>query len=267
MLDGLTDGVVMVAGTLSRALVLAAAVAAAPALADGRDGLYVGVTASAAFYDVDYRKGVDSRHADNVSANAGRILFSSDSADQTTWDAGVLVGYRLGSSAFLDIEADLVTHRGTASGRLPGEGPSPGNNQLGEVWPEDWSQAKDRSYGVTLRVGTEAAGLGTDLYVLGGLRRLDADFRTAYSGCLLADGCGPGELTRAREQHDEGYDAWVVGAGLEKILGSIAIRAEIRYADHGSSERTVPFDDVAVTVPVELAAGEVGFGLGLIWRP
>ena len=257
----------MAAGTLPRALALVAAVCAAPMSADERDGLYVGVIASAAFYDVDYRKGVDSRDPNNTSANAGRILFSNDSADQTTWDAGVLVGVRLGRSPFLDIEADLVTHRGTASGRLPGEGPSPGNDQLGEVWPEDWSQAKDRSYGLTLRVGVEAGGLGTDLYVLGGLRRLNADFRTAYTGCLLAGGCSANEITRGREQHDEEYDAWVVGAGFEKTLGSIAIRGEVRYADHGSSERTVPFDEVAVTVPVELAGGEVGLGVGLIWRP
>ena len=257
----------MAAGTLQRALAVVAAVCAAPTLAQERDGFYLGVTASAAFYDVDYRKGVDSRHAGNMSANAGRVVFSSDSADQTTWDAAVLVGYRLGQSPFLDVEADLVTHRGTASGRLPGAGASPGNDQLGDVWPEDWSLAKDRSYGVTLRVGAEAAGLGADLYVLGGLRRLDADFRTAYTGCLLVDGCPPGQFTAGREQHDEEYDAWVVGAGFEKTLGSIAIRGEIRYADHGSSERTVPFDEVAVTVPVELAAGEVGLGLGLIWRP
>ena len=150
----------MAVGTLPRAAALVAAVCAAPTLAQDRDGLYVGVVASAAFYDVDYRKGVDSRDPNNTSANAGRILFSSNSADQTTWDAGVLVGVRLGRSPFLDIEADLVTHRGTASGRLPGEGPSPGNDQLGEVWPEDWSQAKDRSYGLTLRVGVEAGGLG-----------------------------------------------------------------------------------------------------------
>lgn len=259
-------GVVM-PRTLPHVLTLTVAFSAAPSLADERDGLYVGVIASAAFYDVDYRKGVDSRHAGNMSANAGRIVYSSGSADQTTWDAGALVGYRFGESTFLDIEADLVTHRGTASGRLPGAGASPGNNQLGDVWPEDWSVAKDRSYGVTLRLGVETPGLGADIYVLGGMRRLDADFRTAYTGCLLADACGPGEFTTGREQHDEEYDAWVAGAGFEKTLGSIAIRGEVRYADHGSSERTVPFDEVAVTVPVELASGEVGFGLGLIWRP
>ena len=57
-------------------------------------------------------------------------------------------------------------------------------------------------------------------------------------------------VQRCRGEHDEEYDAWVVGAGLEKKLGSIAIRGELRYADHDSSTRTVPFDDVAVTVPM-----------------
>ena len=74
-------------------------------------------------------------------------------------------------------------------------------------------------------------------------------------------------LTTVREQHDEEYDAWVVGAGLEKKLGSIATRGELRYADHDSSTRTVPFDDVAVTVPMELTSGGIGLGVGLIWRP
>lgn len=255
------------AGILQGAVAVTAVATAVPALADEGGGLYVGVAASAAFYDVDYRKGVDSRHPDNMTANAGRILFSDAAADQTTWDAGALVGVRLGGSAFLDIEADLVTHRGTASGRLPGAGSSPGRNQLGEVWPEDWSLAKERSYGLTVRLGAQVPAFGADIYVFGGVRRLDADFRTSYTGCLIAGGCEAGELTTGREQHDEEYDAWVAGAGVEKKLGSIAVRGELRYADHGSAERTVPFDEVAVTVPVELAAGEVGVGIGLIWRP
>lgn len=252
---------------LTGALVAIGLATSFAARADENGGLYVGVVASAALYDVDYSKGVDSRDPRNMSANAGRILFSDASADQTTWDAGALVGVRLGGAAFLDIEADLVTHRGTASGRLPGAGTSPGRNQLGEVWPEEWSLAKERSYGLTLRAGAQVPALGADIYVFGGIRRLDADFRTSYTGCLIAGGCTAGEFTTGREQHDEEYDGWVAGAGVEKRLGSISLRGELRYADHGSSERTVPFDEVAVTVPVELAAGEVGLGFGLIWRP
>ena len=66
-------------------------------------------------------------------------------------------------------------------------------------------------------------------------------------------GCAPGELTSGEEQHDESFNARAFGAGLEKAFGGAAIRGEFRYTDHGSSTRTVPFTDVAVTVPVELA--------------
>lgn len=135
------------------------ALGAAAVAAD--DGLYLGVAASAAFYDVDYSKAVDSRHPANMSANAGRIFYASDSADDTTWDAGLLLGYRFGLGPLhLDIEGDFVTHSGEASARLPGAGASPGRNQLGEVWPEDWTLAKDRSYGITARLGGAVPQIG-----------------------------------------------------------------------------------------------------------
>ena len=184
---------------LKRTLVLAAVCGVGAAHAQEGGGLYLGVATSAAFYDVDYSKAVDSRDPDNRSVNAGRILSAKASADATTWDAGVLIGYRLGDSAFLDIEADLVTHRGEAAGRMAGAGSSPDRNQLGEVWPEDWSLAKERSYGLTLRLGAAVPAVDADIYVFGGVRRLDADFRTAYTGCLSPDGCAAGELNqRAR---------------------------------------------------------------------
>ena len=245
---------------------MATALGAATAAAD--DGLYLGLAASAAFYDVDYSKGVDSRHPDNVSANAGRIFFASDSADNTTWDAGLVLGYRLGLGPLdLDIEGDIVTHSGEASGSHPGAGTSPGRNQLGEVWPESWSLAKDRSYGITARLGAPVPMFGADLSAFVGIRRLEATFRTSYTGCLLVTACSPGEFTAGRERHDEEYDAWVAGVALEKSLGPVGLRGELRYTDHGSSKRTVRFDDVAVTVPVDLESGEIGLGVSLIWRP
>ena len=42
---------------------------------------------------------------------------------------------------------------------------------------------------------------------------------------------------------------------------------ELRYTDHGSSKRTVRFEEVAVTVPVDLDNGEVGVGVSVVWRP
>ena len=233
----------------------------------GDSGLYLGVVASSALYDVDYQKGVDSTNPANTSANAGRVLFSNDSADDITWDAGPVLGYRFGSGpSYLELEADLVNYTGSVSGRLPGAGSSPGRNQLGEVWPENWSLAKERSFGLTIRLGSAMPALGGSIYGFAGLRRLDAEFATSYRGCLSPSGCAPGQLTFGEETHDEEFDAWVAGVGLEKMLGKIGIRAEVRYTDHGESSRTVPFESVAVVVPVALSTSELGVGLGLIWR-
>ena len=251
---------------IGRVLTVLTAFAATTAAAD--DGLYLGIAGSAAFYDVDYHKGVDSRHPGNLSPNAGTVIFASDSADDTTWDAGLLLGYRIGLGPLdLDIEGDIVTHSGEASGRLPGAGSSPGRNQVGEVWPENWSLAKDRSYGITARLGAPLPMFGADISAFVGVRRLDATFRTSYTGCLLVGGCSPEEFVDGRERHDEEYDAWVAGVAVEKSLGPIGIRGELRYTDHGSSKRTVAFDEVAVTVPVDLESGEIGVGVSLVWRP
>ena len=246
------------------ALVTFAAVGAT-AQVDG--GPYIGVAASASAYDVDYSKAVDNTSPANVSASAGRVVRASAAADSATWDVGLLAGYRLPLGfLYLDVEADVVLHQGSASSYLAGAGTSPARNQLGEVWPEDWSLTKERSLGATARLGMELAALDASVYALVGLRRLDADFETAYTGCLSPTGCAPGELTAGEEQHDESFDARTIGIGVEKALGSAAVRGEVRHTDHGSSTRTVPFTEVGVTVPVELATSEFGVGVSLIWR-
>ena len=243
------------------------ALAAAGAAAQTEGGPYVGISAAASSYDVNYSKAVDNTSPANVSANAGRIIRGAAAADSATWDAGLLAGYRLPLGAmYVDVEGDLVLHQGSVSDHLAGQGTSPGRNQLGEVWPEEWSLAKKRSFGATARIGMDVPALGASVYALFGLRRLDADFETAYTGCLSLMGCAPGELTPGEEQHDESFDARTIGAGIEKSLGGFSIRGEVRQTDHGSSTRTVAFSEVAVTVPVELETSEFGVGVSLIWR-
>ena len=233
--------------------------------ADG--GPYMGVSASASSYDVNYSKAVDNTAPGNISASAGQIVRASAAADSATWDTGLLAGYRLPLGVlYLDVEGDVVLHQGSVSAVLAGQGTSPGRNQLGEVWPEDWSLTKKRSFGATVRLGMETPMPGVSAYALFGLRSLDADFETAYTGCLSPMGCAPGELTSAEEQHDESFNARSIGVGLEMAMGTAAVRGEIRHTDHGSSTRTVPFTEVAVIVPVELATSEFGAGVSLVWR-
>ena len=249
------------------ALLSAASAAIICAVAHGDGGPYIGVSASASSYDVNYSKAVDNTAPGNISAGAGRIVRASAAADSATWDAGLLAGYRLPVGIlYLDLEGDLVLHQGSVSAVLAGQGTSPGRNQLGEVWPEDWSLTKKRSFGATARLGMETPIPGVSVYALFGLRSLDADFETAYTGCLSPMGCAPGELTSGEERHDESFDARTIGVGLEMALGTAAVRGEIRHTDHGSSTRTVPFTEVAVTVPVELATSEFGAGVSLVLR-
>lgn len=237
----------------------------AAAHADG--GPYIGVSGSVSSYDVNYSKAVDNTNPANLSASAGRVVRASAAADSATWDAGLLAGYRLPLGVFyLDVEGDVVLHQGSVSAYLAGGGTSPGRNQLGEVWPEDWSLAKKRSFGAAARLGMEVPVFGASVYALLGLRSLNADFETAYTGCLSPAGCAPGELTSGEEQHDESFNARTIGVGLEVALGPAALRGEVRHTDHGSSTRTVQFTDVAVTVPVELATSEFGAGVSLVWR-
>ncbi|MCY4121393.1 MAG: hypothetical protein OXG72_10790, partial [Acidobacteria bacterium] len=149
---------------------LGVALIALPPKATAADGLFVGVTVVGAKYSTDYDKTVDNTLANNTSMLfAGQRLHSKDSTNGITYDAGVLLGYR-GSLGILQygVEVDWMTHQGTISGKLEGAGSSPLRNQIGENWPEDWELAKDKSYGITLRIGgaVPATGFG---YVLAGV--------------------------------------------------------------------------------------------------
>ena len=109
--------------------------------------------------------------------------------------------------------------------------------------------------------------MGSDLsvYALAGVRRLAARFRVDCSGCLSLALCAADEFTAGTDIHDEDFIGWTAGAGLEKRLGNAAIRGEVRYTDYESSERVVPYDDLAITVPLRLEADGVGVLVSLLW--
>lgn len=251
---------------LRHALVVCTALMTPLAAAD--DGIYVGVTVVGALYDATYDKTVDNTLANNASMLfAGQRLHSEDSADRMTYDAGVLVGYR-GSLGvlFYGIEGDWMTHKGTATGHLEGVGTTPLRNQVGENWPEDWELAKDRSYGLTVRVGGELPLIDTTAYVLVGVRRVQADFSRSYFGCLLVgEICEASQFETGSEFFDENFNAFSIGAGIEQPLANLVVRGELRYVAHGSTSQLVLFDDLGVRVPTRLEASEVGLGVSLLY--
>lgn len=232
------------------------------------DGIFVGVTLVGALYDATYDKTVDNTLANNASMLfAGQQLHSEDSADRVTYDVGVLLGYR-GSLGvlFYSIEGDWMTHQGTVSGHIEGVGTTPLRNQVGESWPEDWELAKDKSYGLTLRVGGEAPFIDTTVYALAGIRRVETDFSRSYTGCLLVGViCEPSQFQTGSEFFDESFNAFSFGAGIEQPLGHLVVRAELRYVAHGSAAQLALFDDLGVRVPTRLEASEIGLGASLLW--
>ena len=97
-------------------------------------------------------------------------------------------------------------------------------------------------------------------------RRLKAGFRTDYTGCLNPVPCTEvAELTSGTDRFDENFIGWTTGGGLEKKLGNIAIRGEVRYTDYGSAGRIIPFEDLGVTVPLSLETSGISMRVGLLW--
>ncbi len=236
-------------------------------------GFYVGVSAELERLGVLYEKIVDNTAPSNISRNPGSVFQANASAVSAAYGIGFLGGYRLRlgpSGIYVSVEGEMADHGGTLLGALPGVGTSEGRNQLGEIWPEDWTFSKERSSGLTARLGTGIPilgfGSGTSVYALAGLRRLKAAFRTEYAGCLDPEPCeAASELTSGMDSFDETFTGWVTGGGLEKRIGSVALRGELRFADTGSAGRIIPFDDVGVNVPLSLDTSGASLRVDLLW--
>lgn len=243
-----------------------------PALAQDR-GFYLGVTAPMEYLDITFEKAVDNTDPNTLvpAPRAGQIFQDQDSSKSLTYGVGFVAGYHLpfpGTGFFASVEFDVELPRGTVDGQLPGIGSSPGRNQLGESWPDQWSFEKKRSYGVAFKLGGSPGPLrfwDLRLYGLAGIRLVEAEFTTRFNGCLSPVPCSAGEFTPGSETRDQDFTGWVAGAGVEKMLGDhIGFRAEVRRPKSGNERWTTPFSDVAVTVPASVTARGTNLSIGLI---
>ena len=254
----------------SLSLALACVAVATPAA--GGD-FYIGASGAADGLDVLYEKVIDNSSPENATASRGQRLADESSAEKLTYSYGFLAGYKLPLSmtgVYLSLEADMLRHSGVAAARLAGTGASTDNNQLGEVWPEDWSFGQERSYGITGRIGTGipliGRGLGPSLYGLVGVRRLRAGFRSDYTGCPTATPCTePSEFMEGSDSFDETFSGLTYGAGIEQKLGLISVRGEVRVTRYSNSSRVVSFDDLFVSAPLDFEPSTLSFGLALVF--
>lgn len=240
----------------------------------GKGGdIYIGASAAADRLNVLYQKIVDNTDPRNFSLNQGQRLRDEASASEVAYSYGFVAGYKLPLSVtglYVALEGEMLRHGGVAPGRLAGSGPSAGRNQLGEVWPEQWTFGKDSSYGLTARAGAGIPFIGTwvgpSVYGLFGMRRLKGSFGSRYTGCPTETPCTePDQFVSGSDSFSESFNGWTVGGGVEKKLGSLAVRGELRFTEYSKTGRVIPFDDLFVSVPLELEPDSISFGITLLW--
>ena len=237
---------------------------------------YIGASAGAERADFEYAKTVDSSNVPNDYLQSGKVYHSSDSASKTGFGGGLLAGYRFNldpsGTFYLSAEIDGRLHGGTTNGTLPGDGQSDGRNQYGENWPDEWSVERKNSYGVTLILGvsptflTSLLGPGAGVYALGGLRRMDAELKVDYNGCLNPrELCESDEFVSGTDSHDETFYGWTAGGGLEKMIGGkVGIRAEVRTRSTGKKTGE-PSRGKLSRFPYRLMEAKPIFPLGLFY--
>lgn len=282
---------------LSGILICTAFLAGAPAPAAAfQEGVYIGVSAAAEDLDVSTFKTVDNTPDGNMALSRGKIFTERDSDTKTAGGFGFVLGYQgplHHGSLYWSGEINLAYHGGKARGRLEGTedvaarktyndandpdlpafsvGP-----QVGENWPERWTFEKDYSYGVTLRLGgrpeflTSALGPDAGLYVLAGVRRVEAEYVNTGVGCFETPPAlcaAEGDFGAGEVRTDRDYTAWTLGMGVHAALAEqVGLQIETYYMDY-DSESLVQLDgteDLRVRAVHEPDAEEIGLRMRLL---
>ena len=256
------------------ACLLAGAASPAPA---GESGFYVGLAGTAMAFDGRYDKG--TYRVDAMGAR-GAGFRTHDDADDTLYGLGAMLGHRwelTGDGIWLSAEVEWLSHSGELRGRNPAAcGHAPPCDWSLDHWADHWMIEPDTSRALTLRLGFRATFLAPDasLYLLAGVRRIQAERVLVYSGCTTTpwspgascapagDG-SPGYLRDARSSRGMDFDAWTLGAGAELPLGdATALQAEARYADYDRKRRLSTFPGGAV--PSAHSGREFGLALRVL---
>ena len=250
--------------------------AAAPAAA-AQTGFYAGLTGTAMAFDGRYGKGT---YRVDASGARGAGFRSHDDADDALYGLGAMLGYRWelpGDGVWLSAELEWLSHSGELSGRNPADcNHAPPCDWSFDHWADAWTLEPDSSLGLTLRLGFRAGFLGPDasLYVLAGVRRVQAERVLVYGGCFTTAWspgavCAPsvigtpGYLLGVRSSQGIDFDVWTLGAGAELPLGgAYALQAEARYSDYGREHRLSTFPGGAV--PSVHSARALGLALRVL---
>ena len=239
----------------------------AAAASDGR--FHIGLQATAVDVEPEFGR-VFHNHTQAVPAGLGRILRDRDENSEALTGAGLFLGYRriFADGLFLEAELDAAVHGGTARGRLPGVGISPGRDQAGESWPYRWRFEKDHSFGLTLRLGGHPAFLraltdaDSSLYLLAGVRRARNSFGYRSRGCTLGDGCTDDQYIDGNPRWNFYQTGWSFGGGMEIPLGAdFALRGELRHTQYEKHRWGQYFPDISNVFRLDMRETELALAL------
>ena len=274
-----------------KVLIFTVTLAFTPGLSSAMDeGFYVGLSAAAENLDATFSKTTDNTHPSNGTPSMGRVFHNRDSDTKTSSGFGILFGYQCPlnyGSLYWSGEVSLSYHSGKARGRLPwikdasaraaGGASDPDWPQSGEGWPDFWTFEKDRSHGLSLRLGgqpdflTAVLGEGSGLYVLAAVHRIKAEFNVFYEGCSADGGCSNGMddefYTRGADKVDRDYTAWTFGAGVHtSVAEQMALQIEAYHTEYEKEVFSLldSSQEPFVEIPQEPDARETGLKIRLL---
>ena len=256
-------------------VLLALAVLLGPGPASAQGGFRAGVLVPMERVRATLAKTVDNTAPNTLVPPPRRGTLVMDEGSADTWGSGVgaFLGYRapLGGSGFhMGARVDAALHFAAVDGQMAGVGESPGRNQLGESWPDQWTFERKRSYGLTMEIGGSPGALASmdaTLFLLGGIRLAQVELTNRFNGCMSPDGCGPSDFVSGTDTRDLNHQAFTFGFGVEKGLGErLGLRVEASHTPYCDEQWTAQFTEVGVTVPTVLDAGETGLKVGVVWR-
>ncbi len=151
-----------------------------------------------------------------------------DSENEEDMMFGIAVGYQfsLAPRTHLKTELDFAAHKQAIHGFLDGTGTDPE-----DVWPGAWSVEKNRSAGLTFKLGYEPEAINPidSIYLLTGVRWLP------LTGEVHANGnAAPNQPIAAVSRRDFDVRPWVIGTGATfEALETGQFNFELRYMDYG----------------------------------
>ena len=232
--------------------------------ANDTEGFFAGVRFGYDLADVDYSKSATYNAGVLGTGAAASSMTAKDSAnDGFTAFMGNL-GYRtfLSNQVYLSGEVEGAVYSSKVGGFLRGTR-SNGTISNTDVYPGAWSVEKNHSVGFNARLGFVPRGLafmgdGRSLYVISGVKWLNATFEAAYDN--LAQGAS---VFRGVTRKRRNAVPWLIGAGLE--FGSSKNRFDVRIQYSSWDMEYTSGDGLTPTtprLPHDFNVDEIGFSVG-----